>query len=180
MSALSLATPFQGGKNWSWSFNQIWILCGFKSGGFLKTGSGHRHVPVSEFVLITELVVLSELVPIARSFHMQLFCYLQWVVGLGFVERQEEEWSHTAVCSTHDRRTLIMFILWSQSWSWWRSWSWSYFIRRLSFPCNQCWLSSFATKIIFYMNWDITIALCDLTTLHLMNFHWFGKSGLCF
>ena len=152
MSALSLATPFQGGKNWSWSFNQIWILCGFKSGGFLKTGTGHRHFPVSDFVLITELVVLSELVPIARSFHMQLFCYLQWVVGLGFVERQEEEWSHTAVCSTHDRRTLIMFILWSQSWSWWRSWSWSYFIRRLSFPCNQCWLSSFATKIIFYMN----------------------------
>ena len=81
MSALSIATPFQGVKNWSWSLNQMWILWGFRIGGFPKTGFGHRHVPVSELVLITELVLLSELVPIARSFHMQLFCYLQWVVG---------------------------------------------------------------------------------------------------
>ena len=120
ISVLSIATPLHGGQNWSWSLNQIWILCGFRIGCCrLKTGSGHRNVPVVRissddhragrgFRTRSDIAIDKD-VPHAAGF--LLFAIVSWVSIVG-----SDEWSHTAD-STHDRRTLIMIIRWSRSWS---------------------------------------------------------------
>ena len=134
---------------------EVWTRSGFcvDSELFVLSkldNAGLRHVPVSEFVLITELVVRfrtrSEFA--WWSFHMQLvFCYLQWDVSVFancwgrrgtavMITHSLHPWS---AYIDHDHSLITIMIIH-------RSWSWSYFIRRLSFLCNQCWLTSSATK----------------------------------
>ena len=127
----SVATPCQAvGQNWSWSLNQLWIRCGFKIvRWFCATGCLSQTCSSSWiFVLFTELVPFSELVPIAWDSTCICFAFCsessQLLAPVMTHNMMTRAWS---AYIDHGHYLIKIMIIH-------RSWSWSYFIRRLSFP----------------------------------------------